>query len=378
MQCQLQPLEAICVAGAVEDCLDRLRVLQSLTPNVITQRDELSNILGDTVAQIIEQQKKCEANYERLVKQRSELKSLSNKTRYKQNQEAIEKQARELQELTCDLCKRLRESPNVSENLMKIQNLRTELITLFESFRAELLDKRTFVGIAQATNKKKEHYENMMQVIQQDKEMQRQIEELSQQIQKTEQEMQRKIESLDTQIKEQKEILVQKQSENEAEKAKRDDERNARMEAIMKMNQIAQGKLTKQLKSAKYEANNEQRVHSETKSYFQRRRAKINEETKYWTEKYDTESNDKTREFQNLTDRIEKATTEHIILKPKKEEGEKLLKLELVRSEERARQIEIYSQQVSFMNKLKVLYVLRNRLRGPLPKPKGGKKKKKK
>ena len=155
-QCQLQPLEAICVAGAVEDCLDRLRVLQSLTPNVITQRDELSNILGDTVAQIIEQQKKCEANYERLVKQRSELKSLSNKTRYKQNQEAIEKQARELQELTCDLCKRLRESPNVSENLMKIQNLRTELITLFESFRAELLDKRTFVGIAQATNKKKE------------------------------------------------------------------------------------------------------------------------------------------------------------------------------------------------------------------------------
>ena len=131
MQCQLQPLEAICVAGAVEDCLDRLRVLQSLTPNVITQRDELSNILGDTVAQIIEQQKKCEANYERLVKQRSELKSLSNKTRYKQNQEAIEQQARELQELTCDLCKRLRESQNVSENLMKIQNLRTELITLF-------------------------------------------------------------------------------------------------------------------------------------------------------------------------------------------------------------------------------------------------------
>ena len=150
------------------------------------------------------------------------------------------------------------------------------------------------------------------------------------------------------------------------------------MAAIMKMNQIAQGKLTKQLKAAKYEANNEQRVHDETKNYFQRRRAKINEETKYWTEKYDTESNDKTRELKNLTDRIEKATTEYTILKPKKEESDKLLKLELVRSEERARQIELYSQQVAFMNKVKLLYVLRHCIRGPLPKPKGGKKKKKK
>ena len=379
MQCQLQPLEAICVAGAVEDCLDRLRVLQSLTPNVITQRDELSNILGDTVAHIIEQQKKCEANYERLVKQRSELKSLSNKTKYKQNQEAIEKQARELQELTVDLCKRLRESPNVSENLMKIQNLRTELITLFESFRAELLEKRSFQGIAQATNRKKEHYENMMQVMQQDKEMQRQIEDLSQQIQKTEQEMQRKIETLDTQIKEQKEILTQKLAENEAEKAKRDDERNAHNEAVMKMNQLAQNKLTKQLKQSKYALENEKHVHNETISYFERRSAKISKMTQNWTEKYETESGDRTRELQNLTDRIEKATTGYVTLKPKKEESDRLLQLELVRSKERARQFEIYSQQRAFMNKLKILYVLRHRLRGPLPKPKGrkgGKKKK--
>ena len=57
MQCKLRPLEAFCVAGAVEDGLDRLRVLQSLTPQVITQRDELSNLLGETVAQIIENQK---------------------------------------------------------------------------------------------------------------------------------------------------------------------------------------------------------------------------------------------------------------------------------------------------------------------------------
>jgi hypothetical protein len=179
MQCKLRPLEAICVAGAVEDCLDRLRVLQSLTPNVITQRDELSNILGDTVAQIIEQQKKCEHEYEELVKRRSELKSLSNKTRYKKNQERIQEKALELKTLTADLCKRLRESPNVSENLLKIQNERSNLITIFESMRTELLTTRSFQGIAQKAGKMRAHYENMTQVVLAEKEMERPIEDLN-------------------------------------------------------------------------------------------------------------------------------------------------------------------------------------------------------
>lgn len=373
MQCKLRPLESICVAGAVEDCLDRLLVLQSLTPNVITQRDELSNILGDTVAHIIEQQKKCEAEYEVLVKRRSELKSLSNKTRYKKNQEKIQAKARELQELTCDLCKRLRESPNVSENLLKIQNQRSHLITLFESFRTELLTKRSFQGIAQKTAKKKARYENMMQVMQTDKEMQRQIDELSTNIQKTEQEMQQKVERLDAQIKEQKELLMQKQSDNDAEKAKRDDERNARMAALMKMNNLAQSALTKQLRAAKLALENEHRVHGETMSFFNRRRQKIADQTQEWQERYDTNVGRETKTLKDLNDRIETATRNFATLKPKKEESARLLALEEVRDQKRTNQKEIYAQQVRFMNKLKLLFVLHCKVFPP-PIPKGRKK----
>lgn len=379
MQCKLRPLEAICVAGAVEDCLDRLRVLASLTPNVITQRDELSSILGDKVARIIEQQKECETKYEKYVKRRSELKSLSNKTRYKKNQEKIDKQAKKLRDLTRDLCKRLRESPNVSENLLKIQNERSSLITLFEAFRTELLSKRSFLGIAQWTADKKARFENMKQNMQADQEMQRTIEELTENIQKTEQDMQRHVETLDVEIKEKKELLMQIQSHNDAEKAQRDDERNAHLAAVMKMNQLTQSKLTKQMRAAKMALENEHRVHGETSAYFQRRRNRISEMTQQWTERYERETTDKTKELKSLTDRIEKATREFAILKPKKEESDRLLKLELVRSEFRAKQNEIYAQQKNFMDKVKLLYVLHARLRGPLPKPRrrrgGGKKK---
>lgn len=324
----------------------------------MTQRDELSNILGETVADIIKEQKKCEEEYEALVKQRSELKSLSNKTKYKQNQEKIQAKARELQEMTSDLCKRLRESPNVSENLMKIQGHRSSLITMFESFRNELMTKRSFQGIAAKAAKKKARYDNMLQIVQTDKEMQRQINELQANIQKTEHEMQEKIERLDAQIKEQKELLLQKQSDNSAEKAQRDDERNAHLAAIIKTNKLAESKLAKQMETARLASETEQNVYRETLSFFARREGKVRAETQNWQEKYDTNTTREARTLKELTDRIEKATREFISLKPRKEESAKNLVLETVRDKGRTQQTENYSQQERFMEKLKLLFVL--------------------
>jgi hypothetical protein len=371
---KLRPLEAICVAGAVEDCLDRLRVLQSLTPNVLTQRDELSNMLGDTVARIITQQKKCEAEYEELVKRRSELKSLSNKTRYKRNQEKIQEKALELKSLTTDLCKRLRESPNVSENLLKIQTERSNLISIFEALRTELLAHRSFQGIAQRAGKLLAYYENMSQVVRAEKEMQRQIEELNTKVQQTELEMQQRTEQLEAQIKEQKEILMQKQSDNDAEKAKRDDEKNARMESLVKMNTLLESKLKKQRMAAQRALENEKHVHGEAVAFFDRRRAKIAEQTQIRQERYDNDTTREAKTLKGLTDRIEKATREFAILKPKREESEKLLKLETVRSLERARQNEVFAQQQRFMNKIKLIFILHAKV---VPPPAQKKRKKK-
>jgi DNA repair exonuclease SbcCD ATPase subunit len=365
MQCKLRPLEAICVAGAVEDCLDRLRVLQSLTPNVLTQRDELSNILGDTVAQIIQQQKRSEQEYEELVKRRSELKSLSNKTRYKKNQERIQEKAQELKMLTTDLCKRLRESPNVSENLLKIQTQRSSLISIFDSFRTELLANRSFQGIAQKAESMKAAYDNMTQVILQEKEMQRQIEELNTNVQRTEQDMQQRLERLEAQIKEQKELLMQKQSDNDAEKAQRDDERDARMAAAIKMNNLAASRLTKQLVAARRGLENERHVHNESMKFFSRSRSKIQQDTQERQEKYDKDTTQEARTLKGLTDRIDKATKEFAVLQPMKEESDRLLKLETVRSIARAKHTEMYAQQVRFLNKIKLVFMLHAKIVPP-------------
>lgn len=377
MSSTLQPLQAICVAGTVEDCLDRLRVLQSLTPNLITQRDELSNILGETVAHIIQEQKKCEERYEVLVKRRSELKSLSNKTRYKKNQEKIEAQARELQRLTKELCTRLRESPNVSENLLKIQSERSTLITLFETFEQELMNKHSFEHIANWTAGRTSKYQKMMQVMNTDKEMQEQIKTLDNKIKKQESDMAHRIEELDIAIKESKDQLQEIQAQVDEIKANKDDERQARLAAQANMNELTQSKLTKQVFAAKLQLQTEKHVHNVSLSYFERRRAKINGLLKEWTEKYETEVTREKKKLDGYNKRIATARTGYTELKPEKEEAERLMHLEIARAEKRAQQTEKRTQQVDIMNKIKILYMLHARVRGPLPKLRKGKKGKK-
>jgi hypothetical protein len=130
------------------------------------------------------------------------------------------------------------------------------------------------------------------------------------------------------------------------------------MACLAKMNSLSASKLTKQLVAAKRALENERHVHDEAIGFFNRRRAKVAEQTQERQERYDKDTTREAKTLKGLTDRIEKATREFAILKPKREESERLLKLESVRSLERARQNEVYAQQIRFMNKIKLIFIL--------------------
>jgi hypothetical protein len=147
------------------------------------------------------------------------------------------------------------------------------------------------------------------------------------------------------------------------------------MAAVLKMNNLAMSKLTKQMVAAKMALENERRVHDETMQFFARRRARIAKETQERQEKFDNDTTREAKTLKGLTDRIEKATKEFTILKPKREESERLLKLESVRSFGRAKQNEIYAQQVRFMNKIKLVFILHARVVPPPVAKKRGRKK---
>ena len=112
----------------LEEAIERLSFLGSITPDVLTHKDELSRFVGEEISRIVEEQKKLEAKYEQLITERMSLKGLANKMQYKVVQAQISDVSNAVRESTKQLCQNLKDNPNISGNLMKIQRDRTELI----------------------------------------------------------------------------------------------------------------------------------------------------------------------------------------------------------------------------------------------------------
>ena len=134
----LTVIESARISSIIEEALEKLSFLASITPDVMAHRDELSQIVGDEITRIIQEQRGLELRYEELIAQRSSLKALSNKAKYKENQELIKEVARALRESTKELCRNLKGNPNIAENLSKIQTERSNLQNLLSKTLREL------------------------------------------------------------------------------------------------------------------------------------------------------------------------------------------------------------------------------------------------
>ncbi len=75
MDSTLGPIESQRVIAVLEETVEKLEFLGTITPNVLTQREELSKMVGDEISRLIEDQRTLEQRYENLIAQRSHLKA---------------------------------------------------------------------------------------------------------------------------------------------------------------------------------------------------------------------------------------------------------------------------------------------------------------
>jgi len=134
------------VVAILRETLKKLAFLGTITPDVVAHREELSMFVGDEISQIIKEQRRLELRYQDLIAQRSKLKGLSNKSKYKENQAEIEEVSRALRESTKSLCRNLKDNPNISGNLVKVHTDRTALEELVRATIDELSSGRPGPG----------------------------------------------------------------------------------------------------------------------------------------------------------------------------------------------------------------------------------------
>ena len=166
----LSVIEAARISAVVEEALEKLSFLASITPDVMAHRDELSQIVGDEITRIIQEQRSLETQYEQLIAQRTSLKGNANKTKFNENQDLVKDVARKLRESTKELCRNLKGNPNIAENLSKIQTERSNLQNLLSKTLRELREN-AFSTLTTTVEEDKARNDMILEVIAKEKEV---------------------------------------------------------------------------------------------------------------------------------------------------------------------------------------------------------------
>ena len=176
-------MESERIVAVLEDAVEKLTFLDSITPDVLQHRDELSKFIGDEIQRTMNEQQSLESRYEELIEKRAEMKGMNNKSKYKEVQEEIQDIIRALRESTNNLVRSLKENPNVSGNLIKVQRDRTELRDLFVRVNQELRDRGTYQAISHRVDEENASKIRFNQLKTREKALRDTVEKLKEQLQ---------------------------------------------------------------------------------------------------------------------------------------------------------------------------------------------------
>jgi IQ domain-containing protein G len=345
---RLKPIMAQRSIAVIEDCLEKLAFLGSITPDVLAHRDELSQFVGDEISRIIDEQRRLEHRYEELIAQRGILKGLSNKSKYKQNQIEIQDVSRALRESTKNLCRNLKDNPNISGNLMKIQKEREGLQDMLQRTVRELENGYTFETLVTQVDSDMREKERLDELVRREQEAKSAVRRLTTELENERRTYEIELKKRKAKISMLKEELIEIKSKTTGETSHMRKNAQAKTAATKRTYLQTERGLNVKMTTLQEKMEGEQTVHNDMVDFLSRKHVELNALSLEWEEKYANDLELKTKEFEKLTSNRER---DQEILKglqerwdqleaekaAKEAEERRLVELERLKREEEAR-----------------------------------------
>jgi chromosome segregation ATPase len=282
-------LEAERIIAILEDTTEKMSFLDSITPDVLQHRDELSKFIGDEIARTLLEQKNLEKKYEELIEQRAAMKGMVNKNKYKEVQEEIQDVSRALRESTNNLVRSLKENPNISGNLIKVQRDRTELNDVLLRCIQELRDRGRYQTITHKVDEENNARIRFQQLKSREKGLREAVARLKETLNEENRAFQRTTTEQKQAILQLKEELLQVKGSTSTDARFRRKESLASVSAIWREYKHKEHQLEIRLKELEDRLHTENIVNGETKDFLTRKHAALAESVNTWDAKYETE-----------------------------------------------------------------------------------------
>lgn len=264
----------------------------SINPDILQHRDELSKFIGDEIARTMAEQRRLEKRYEEMVEQRAAMKGMVNKSKYREIQEEIQDISRQLRESTNNLVRSLKDNPNVSGNLIKVQRDRTELYDILLRCIQELRDRGLYYTILNKVEEETNAKTRFQQLKTREKELRSVVMKLQETLNSEQKLFQRTTleqKQAITQLKD--ELQVLKGSASTDTKFKRK-ESAAAVSAIWREFKHKERQLEAKLKDIEDKLKTEQLVNGQAESFLARKQQGLVRELEEWENKYVQDAGD--------------------------------------------------------------------------------------
>lgn len=126
------------VHTVVKYTLDKLALVGVMVVDPAVQAQALTQSVGEEVTRMIVEQKELEQRFEQLISAQHVLRTMPNKSKLRQNQQEVAEVAERLRKSTKQLCRNLKDNPNVTENMAKVAAERAQLQVLLSKCLNEL------------------------------------------------------------------------------------------------------------------------------------------------------------------------------------------------------------------------------------------------
>jgi hypothetical protein len=138
------------VQAVLQNAIEKLALMSVLVVDPASQAHTLTKSVGEEISRMIVQQKQLEHRFQELIAAQPALRTLPNKDALQGNQAELQEVSAALRQATKQLCRNLRDNPNISQNMAKVAAQREALQVLFSNTLDSLAAQGTVQPIIEA------------------------------------------------------------------------------------------------------------------------------------------------------------------------------------------------------------------------------------
>jgi len=279
---------------------EKLGLLGVVTVDPSLQAQALSQSVGEEISRVLTEQRDLEAKFENLISARAGLKGSANRNKLKEFQAEVQKVAIELRQKTRQLCRNLKDNPNVGDNMAKVATVRQQMQLMLSDCIAELGEVSYPVSLHNRVQADKEHEVEVKATIERERIATAEVKGLRQNLKSEREEFDEEMKNQRRIMAELKELLKDLNSQTHIETAYTKKDVEAKNDTFQRIQDSEVLQLEHEIDQLKAKIDIEKKVHSVSMQFLKKKQVEMQEEVLNWSNKYENDTQNKDKDLESL------------------------------------------------------------------------------